>query len=135
MVVCGKYWSTLEPTEHPESQFTRTRLRYCKFLLMCDGLTAQIGAEGGRSWSWSYCSWNYNYLCNQYLSPLMLWVRILIRTKCRTLCDKVCQWLPTGRWFSAGPPVSSSNKTDCHDIDEILFKVALNHIKQINNNR
>ena len=25
--------------------------------------------------SWSYGSWIYNYLCNQCLSPLMLWVR------------------------------------------------------------
>jgi len=25
-------------------------------------------------WSWSYCSWIYNYLCNQCLSPLKLWV-------------------------------------------------------------
>ena len=39
--------------------------------------------------SWSYGSWNYNYLCNQCLSPLMLWVRILIRPGCTTLCDKV----------------------------------------------
>ena len=47
-----------------------------------------------------------------------------------TLCDKVCQWLATGRWFSPGPPVSSTNKTDRHDIAEKLLKVALNTIKQ-----
>ena len=29
--------------------------------------------------------------------------------------------------------VSSINKTDCHDITEILLKVALNTIKQTNN--
>jgi hypothetical protein len=28
-----------------------------------------------------------------------------------TLCDKVCQWLATGRWFSPGTPVSSTSKT------------------------
>ena len=28
--------------------------------------------------------------------------------------DKVCQW------FSLNTPVSSTNKTDCHDITEIL---------------
>jgi hypothetical protein len=28
----------------------------------------------GPSWSWSYGSWIYNYLCNQCLSPLKLWV-------------------------------------------------------------
>jgi len=27
-------------------------------------------------------------------------------------------------------PVSSTNKTDCHDIDEILLKVAFNTINQ-----
>ena len=30
-------------------------------------------------WSWSYGSWIYNYQCNQWLSPLMLWDRILFR--------------------------------------------------------
>jgi hypothetical protein len=78
----------------------------------------------------SYGSWIYNYLCNQYLSPLMLWVWISIRARCTTLCDKVCQWLATGRWFSPGTPVSSTNKTDRHDITEILCKMALNTIKQ-----
>jgi len=27
----------------------------------------------GLPWPWSCGSWIYNYLCNQYLSPLMLW--------------------------------------------------------------
>ena len=31
-------------------------------------------------------------------------------------------------WFSPGTPVSSTNKTDRHDITEILLKVALNTI-------
>ena len=84
------------------------------------------------SWPWSYGSWIYNYLCNQCLSPLMLWVRIWIRAMCTTLCDKVCQWLATGRWFSPGSLVSYTNKTDRHDITEILLKMALNTIKQTN---
>ena len=42
---------------------------------------------------------------------------------------KFSQWLATDRWFSLGPPVSSTNKTDGHDITEILLKVALNTIK------
>jgi hypothetical protein len=33
-----------------------------------------------------------------------------------------------GRWFSPGIPVSSTNKTDRHDITQILLKVALNTI-------
>jgi hypothetical protein len=31
-------------------------------------------------------------------------------------------------WFSPGTPVSSTNKTDHHDINKILLKVALNNI-------
>jgi len=27
-------------------------------------------SKKGPSWSWSYGSWIYNSLCNQYLSPL-----------------------------------------------------------------
>jgi hypothetical protein len=81
-----------------------------------------------RSWPWSYGSWIY-YLCNQCLSPMMLWVRNLDQ-RCTKLCYTVCQWLATGRWFSLGPPVSSTNKTDRHDITEILLKMALNAIKQ-----
>jgi hypothetical protein len=45
-----------------------------------------------------------------------------------TVCDKVCQWLVTGRWFCPGTPLSSTNKTDRHDITEILLKAALNTI-------
>ena len=84
----------------------------------------------GLSWSWSYGSWIYNYLCNQCLSPLKFepcsWWGVLDKT----LCDKVCQWLTTGQWFSPGFLLSSTNKTDCHDITEILLKVALNTINQ-----
>jgi hypothetical protein len=60
--------------------------------------------EISTSWLWSYGSWNFHYLSNQCLSPLMLWVRISIRARCTTLCDKVCQWLSIGQWFP--PPIN-----------------------------
>jgi len=44
------------------------------------------------------------------------------------LCDKVCQWLAAGQWSSPGTPVSPNNKTDRHDITQILLKMALNII-------
>jgi hypothetical protein len=37
------------------------------------------------SWSWSYGSWIYNYLCNQFLSPLIvlhMWVRKPVMAMC-----------------------------------------------------
>ena len=80
----------------------------------------------GWSWSWSYGSWIYDYLCNQCWSPLTLWVQIPLR-QCvldTTLCAKVWQWLATGLWFSPCTSVSFTNKTDRHDITEILLKVA-----------
>jgi hypothetical protein len=80
-------------------------------------------------WSWSYGSWIYNYLFNQCLLPLKLWVRTrtwrgVLDT---TLCNKVCNCVATGLWFS---PVLSTNKNDCHDITEILLKVVLSTINQ-----
>ena len=68
----------------------------------------------GPSWSWSYGSWIYNYLCHRCLLPLKLWVRIPLRRGVLdlTLCDKLCQWLAAGRWFSSG--TTSTNKTGRH---------------------
>jgi hypothetical protein len=45
-----------------------------------------------------------------------------------TLYDIVCQSLAAGRWFSPGTPVSFTNKTDRHEITEILLKVAISTI-------
>ena len=42
--------------------------------------------------------------------------------------DKVCQWHVTSRWFSPGTQVSSTYKTDRHDITEIVLKLTLNTI-------
>ena len=80
--------------------------------------------------SWSYGSWFYNYLCNQCLSPLKLWVRTPLMARC-ILCNIMWwsfQWLATGLWFSPDTLVSSTNKTNRHDITEILLKVVLNTI-------
>ena len=44
------------------------------------------------------------------------------------LCDQVYQWFATGGWFSPGTLVSSTNKTDCHDIAKILLKGVLNNM-------
>ena len=43
--------------------------------------------------------------------------------------DKVYQLHAHGRWFSPGTPASSITKTGCHDMAEILLKVALKHNK------
>ena len=92
--------------------------------------TIKLQLSVGLSWSWSYGSWIYNFPCNQCLSPLTLLVWIPLRRGIldTTLCDKVCQSLAAGWQFSLGTPVSSINKTDCHDIAAILLKVALNTI-------
>ena len=93
-------------------------------------ITTTVYKEEVSSWSWSYNSRIYNYLCNQCLSPLILWVRISPRrgVLAITLCDKVCQWLVIGSYFSPVTPVSSTSKTDPHNITEILLNATLNTI-------
>jgi hypothetical protein len=47
-------------------------------------------------------------------------------TRLAAASNKVDQLLVHGWWFSPGTPVSSTTKTGCLDIAEILLKVALN---------
>ena len=114
------FWNTLGQTVH------NINYNYYKVDNNISVLTF-LKIVWGASWSWWYGSWTYNYLCNQCLSQLTLWVRIPFRRGVldTTLCDKVCLWLAACWWFS---PVSSINKTDIHDITKILLKVALNTI-------
>jgi len=46
--------------------------------------------------------------------------------------DKAYQLFAHGQWFSPGTSASSTSKTGRHDIAEILLKVVLNTINQIN---
>ena len=47
-----------------------------------------------------------------------------------TLCDTVCHWLATGRLFSPGTPIPSTNKTVPQIMTEILLKVVFNTVTQ-----
>jgi hypothetical protein len=102
------------------------------FVIMIYGdyLETESHDKKGTSWSRSHGSWIYTHLCNQCLLSLTLWVRIPLRRGVldTTLCDKVCQWLAAGLWFSPGSPFFSINKTDHHDKTEILLKVVLSTI-------
>ena len=73
----------------------------------------------GTTWSWSYAiygSWIYNYLCNQWLSPLKFWFWIPLMARCTWYS---IMWQVSG--FLWVLPISSSNKT------EILVKSGVKH--------
>jgi hypothetical protein len=75
--------------------------------------------------------WKNVFYCSSSFFKLLssIYISSYVLKKCSTVSVSVLQ-MATCRWFSLGTPVSSINKTDCHDITEILFKVALNTIKQ-----
>jgi hypothetical protein len=52
---------------------------------------------------------------------------VALSARCTILCERVSLLLAAGRSFSPDTSVYSTNKTDCHDIIEILLKVALKH--------
>ena len=64
--------------------------------------------KSGPSWPWLHSSWIYNYLCNQCLSPLKLWLRTLFMAS--VTCDRSVvfswysgflhqwNWSPRYRW-------------------------------------
>jgi hypothetical protein len=60
------------------------------------------------------------------LTPLML--EFESRSE-RGVQHYLIKFVSVGWWFSLGPPVSSTNKTVCQNIAEILLKVVLNTIK------
>ena len=86
------------------------------------------------SWSWSYGSWIYNYLCNQCLSPLKVWIRITLLVMCSRNniswqgVSVICGKSMVFSGFSDFP----TNKSDRRDITEILMKMALNTITPCN---
>ena len=56
---------------------------------------------------------------------------VILHVKMYLIQPYVIQRLTEGLWlykFSTETPVSSTNKTDCHDITEILLKVAINSL-------
>jgi hypothetical protein len=57
-----------------------------------------------RGLSWSYGSWIYNYLCNQCLSPLKLWVLNPVHGKVYLIQPYVIKFISDlwRRWFSSG---------------------------------
>ena len=73
---------------------------------------------------WTYGSWIYDYLCNQCISPLKLW----IRTPFMAMCTRI-----NIMWYNLSVTCNSlvTNKTDRHDMTEILLTVVLNSINQL----
>jgi hypothetical protein len=63
----------------------------------------------------------------EVLKPILYVINVYIIISTTTVTDTY-QWLVTGRWFFPGISVSSTIKTDRHDIAELLLKVALNTI-------
>ena len=89
----------------------------------------------GPSWSWSYGSWIYNTI--YAIGAYHHWCCEFESRSGRGVQHNVIKFVSDLRQvggFSAGTPVSSTNKTDRHDIAEILLKVALNTIKQTTKN-
>ena len=102
----------------------QSKMRWCYVISVIFYLITKVPL-----WSWLHGSWIYNYLCNQCLSPLTLWVRTPLRRGVfdTIVCGKVGQCFATGMWFSPGNLVSSNNKADHHDITEILLKEGVKH--------
>jgi hypothetical protein len=60
--------------------------------------------------------------------PLQMWLVVIYLTSEVNILMNMCLYKYMCRWFSPGTLVSSTNKTDHHDITDILLKVALNTI-------
>jgi hypothetical protein len=64
-----------------------------------------------------------------YTGTIFVQFKLDLRNKVYTLNSSLVFF---GRWLSSGTPASSTAKTGCHEIAEILLKVALSTNKSIN---
>jgi hypothetical protein len=116
----------------PRAKTTQARAGSFHFVNMIISFSFYLKDSTWINGGFPYITYSMHYLCNQCLLPLKLWARTPLNRGVldTTICDNVCQWLATCQWFSPCTPASFTNKSDRHDITEILLKVALNTINQ-----
>jgi hypothetical protein len=73
-----------------------------------------LNAEQGPSWSWSYGSWIYNYLCNQCLSPLNLWARVMVMVFNTTMFQQYFSYIVAVSFIGGGNRSTWRKPTTCH---------------------
>ena len=116
-----------------------TTCNICHTTLQNQLIISYLGSFGGNcgffgsasiflpmSWSWSYGSWIYNYIYKQTQSPLKLWYRITLMVRCTRYSISLSVTCGRPMVFS-GYWVSSTNKTDGHDITEICWSGIKHH--------
>jgi hypothetical protein len=70
-----------------------------------------------------HISWLYHFAIPNVSTITLLLLLLLLLL----LCDKVCQWLATGRWFSPYTSVSSTNKTKKYFIQINMKRLGINY--------
>ena len=70
----------------------------------------------------------HDFMVARFALTLFVRIQLMRGILDTTLCDYVCQLFKAGLWFSPDTPVSSTSKTDRHNITEILLKLTLNTI-------
>jgi hypothetical protein len=88
-----------------------------------NGWAALFGMQFFASLAWKKYYLHLHHLYRQGLQSLGKIQSLRIRGTEPKQSDNFCQWLAAGQWFSPDPPFSSTNKSDRHDITEILLKV------------
>jgi hypothetical protein len=94
-------------------------------LLWFEQFTRVKGRRGSGSWIYNYLSNHAVHITTKVVSSNPNHGEMY---SIQHYMIKVYQWLATGQWFSPGTLVSSTNKTDRHDITVLLVKVALNNL-------
>jgi hypothetical protein len=106
------------------------RVDHCILIMFADGIVYCVLLK----WMWrssaSCCRSSIIHITTFTPCLYNYYPHFLKTTADHSVICEVCILLiygKTGRWFS---PVSSANKTDLHDLIELLLKVVLNTINQ-----
>ena len=101
------YWNKSKTVLHSTTEDNNIMvavISVIQYSVKWNGVLTFVFPVSWLSWSCSYGSWIYNYLCNQWISPPKFEFRSWRGALDTTLCDKVYQWLAIGLWFFSVTP-------------------------------
>ena len=89
---------------------------------------------------WSYGSWIYNYLCNQCLSPLTLWVKTPVHGEVYSIQDYVINFLrvlrfppPRYNWNMVESGVKHYKPSHYNQVDNLIFPFTFRFLRRNEN--
>ena len=116
-----------------ERHLSHSTIQPCHVGLVQSSHSLHIIRYQGSSWSWSYASWIYNYLMQSVPITTKFVISNTAHGELYSIQHVIKLVRVLRQLVSCRYTGSTTNKTDHHDITDILLKLALNTTNQTKN--